>query len=171
MKSHVQNNKIPTRYLVAGEVLVVRKPTIITTVLGSCIAVCLWDSRTRIGGMNHFILPRWDGRAAASNRFGDVSMRTLIRRMMSWGAQRRTMKAHVFGGATPLNLASVRLGTGPSNADVAVEALRAEGIPIVQSHTGGAVGTRLQFNTSDGSVALRDIKVSKYFGGGKGSLK
>lgn len=93
---HFQHNAVkvlPGEYFVSDENLV------IMTVLGSCIAACLWDSRARVGGMNHFMLP--DGDAAdVSGRYGSYAMELLINEMLKLGARRETMQAKIFGGAS-----------------------------------------------------------------------
>ena len=82
---------LPGEYFVSGDELV------IMTVLGSCIAACIWDGKARIGGMNHFMLPDGDG-ADGSGRYGSYAMELLINEMLKLGARRETMQAKVFGG-------------------------------------------------------------------------
>jgi chemotaxis protein CheD len=146
-----------TRYLVAGEVFVTGKPTLITTVLGSCVAVCLWDPSTGLGGMNHFMLPRWDGKGLASNRFGDVAIRSLIRKMSYLGANPRSIQAHVFGGASPLGLKKSKHQAGRGNVAVAFEVLEREGIAVVESKVGGPEGRKVMFNTASGTAIVRPV--------------
>jgi len=83
---------LPGEYYVASEDL------LIMTVLGSCIAACIWDSRASAGGMNHFMLP--DGESTdGMGRYGSYAMELLINQMLKLGARRETMQAKVFGGA------------------------------------------------------------------------
>jgi chemotaxis receptor (MCP) glutamine deamidase CheD len=77
----------------------------VTTILGSCVAVCLWDSRQRLGGMNHFVLPRRRGDNAPSQRFGDVAIVTLVEQMLWLGCRIASLRAKLFGGAAVLPFA------------------------------------------------------------------
>jgi hypothetical protein len=65
-------------YLHPGQVFAAAYPTTVTTILGSCVSLCLWDPTLRIGGINHFLLPFWIGDDAASPRFGTVAIESLI---------------------------------------------------------------------------------------------
>ena len=104
---HFQHNAVkvlPGEYFVSDENLV------IMTVLGSCIAACLWDSRSRVGGMNHFMLPDGD-MADASGRYGSYAMEVLINEMLKLGARRETMQAKIFGGAQVMhNFTTMNVG-------------------------------------------------------------
>src|SRR5262249_26309622 len=83
------------------------EPTMIKTLLGSCVAVCLWDECARVGGMNHFLLPdgRPDGPRDEATRFGVHAMDCLVGEMLKLGADPRRIIAKVFGGASVLALA------------------------------------------------------------------
>src|SRR5574337_913202 len=84
-----------------GGVYATREPTILKTVLGSCIAVCLCDPKTGVGGMNHFLLPVRGSEGDApvdAPRFGVHAMGLLIGRMLKAGADRRRLEARIFGG-------------------------------------------------------------------------
>ena len=74
---HFQHNAVK---VLPGEYFVSDENMVIMTVLGSCIAACLWDSRARMGGMNHFMLPDGD-LADASGRYGSYAMELLINKL------------------------------------------------------------------------------------------
>ncbi len=102
---------------------------VIMTVLGSCIAACLWDSRARVGGMNHFMLPDGD-LADASGRYGSYAMELLINEMLKLGARRETMQAKIFGGAQVMaNFTTMNVGE--RNTNFVLNYLQTERIPIV----------------------------------------
>ena len=92
---HFQYNAVK---VLPGEYYVSHEDLVIMTVLGSCIAACLWDSRMRVGGMNHFMLPEGDS-LDVSGRYGSYAMELLINEMLKLGARRETMQAKIFGGA------------------------------------------------------------------------
>jgi chemotaxis protein CheD len=114
---------LPGEYFVSDEELV------IMTVLGSCIAACIWDSRARIGGMNHFMLPDGDG-GDGSGRYGSYAMELLINEMLKLGARRETMQAKVFGGGQVM-AGFTTMNVGGRNTKFVIEYLATERIPIV----------------------------------------
>jgi chemotaxis protein CheD len=114
---------LPGEYFVSGEDLV------IMTVLGSCIAACIWDGRARVGGMNHFMLP--DGDASdGSGRYGSFAMELLINEMLKLGARRETMQAKVFGGAQVM-AGFTSMNVGERNTKFVMDYLGTERIPVV----------------------------------------
>jgi chemotaxis protein CheD len=123
---HFQHNSVkvlPGEYFVANENLV------IMTVLGSCIAACLWDSRARVGGMNHFMLPDGD-QADSSGRYGSYAMELLINEMLKLGARRETLQAKIFGGAQVMHNFTT-MNVGERNTQFVLNYLHTERIPIV----------------------------------------
>lgn len=123
---HFQFNAVkvlPGEYFVANENLV------ITTVLGSCIAACIWDSRMRVGGINHFMLPDGDS-MDVSGRYGSYAMELLINEMLKHGARRETMQAKIFGGAQVMH-GFTTMNVGERNTAFVVSYLQTERIPVV----------------------------------------
>ena len=109
---HFQHNAVK---VLPGEYFVGDENMIIMTVLGSCIAACLWDSRAHVGGMNHFMLPDGDV-ADASGRYGSYAMELLINEMLKLGARRETMQAKIFGGAQVMhNFTTMNVGERNTN--------------------------------------------------------
>ena len=123
---HFQFNAVkvlPGEYFVTGENIV------ICTVLGSCIAACLWDRTLNIGGMNHFMLPEGDS-TDVSGRYGSYAMEVLINEMIKLGAHRETMQAKIFGGGQVMaNFTTMNVGE--RNTDFVTQYLQTERIPIV----------------------------------------
>jgi chemotaxis protein CheD len=111
-----------------GEYFVTADDMLIMTVLGSCIAACIWDPQARVGGMNHFMLP--EGGADTSGRYGSYAMELLINEMMKLGARRESMQAKVFGGGQVMhNFTS--LNVGERNTRFVLDYLQTERIAIV----------------------------------------
>jgi chemotaxis protein CheD len=142
-----------TTYLQPGQVAVGSGGHILT-ILGSCVSVCLLDSRRRVGGMNHFLLPRGPSGSTAM-RFGDVALPGLLRAVVAAGARREALEAKVFGGARILVPGSGGFDLGGENVAAAVGSLEAEGIPVVAQDTGGTRSRKLILQTSDGAVWLQ----------------
>src|SRR5207237_1371913 len=114
----------PTVFLHAGHLHVASEPTSITTIVGSCVAVCLWVPRIAVGGMNHYQLPLPAAGTAASPRFGSAAIRMLLDRIVALGARRDEIQAKLFGGACVLESFKRRedhLGT--KNVEVAYSVL------------------------------------------------
>jgi chemotaxis protein CheD len=132
----------------------------ITTVLGSCVSTCLWDPVTRIGGMNHFMLPgdavRADAPWAASARFGVYAMEVLINETLRLGADRRRLVAKVFGGARLL-AGFDRLDVGPRNARFVLEFLRVEGIRLLAQDLLDVCPRKVHFCVDTGKVQVKRL--------------
>ena len=123
---HFQYNAVK---VLPGEYFVSNENLVIMTVLGSCIAACLWDSRMRVGGMNHFMLPDGDS-LDVSGRYGSYAMELLINEMFKLGARRETMQAKIFGGAQVMHNFTT-MNVGERNTNFVINYLRAERIPVI----------------------------------------
>ena len=134
-----------------------REPTVIETLLGSCVAVCLYDPVARIGGMNHILLP---GKADMKHfdnvaRYAINAMELLINRIMTLGGQRPNLTAKVFGGANVLPAVSSENGMGAKNSEFVIEFLQMEAISIVSQDVGGHDTRKIYFHTDSGEVFLK----------------
>jgi chemotaxis protein CheD len=136
-------------HVVQGEQYVDNNPdAVLTTILGSCIAACIWDPASGYGGMNHFLLPGDDSQTGEtrgggnSARYGVHAMELLVNGMLRRGARRESMRAKLFGGARMIRgLTDV----GNLNAGFAEKFLQAEGSPIEGGSLRGDYGRRVQF--------------------------
>ncbi len=139
-----------------GEHHVTADPDVmLTTILGSCVALCLRDSRTGIGGMNHFLLPEGAGAGTdAGRRYGAYAMELLINDILKMGARRETLEAKLFGGGRMFN--ALR-DVGASNADFAEKFMRDEGIVVVGGSLRGPGGRRVQYWPSTGRALQRAV--------------
>jgi len=142
-----------------GEYHASKMGVIIETLLGSCVAVCLFDPVERIGGMNHILLP---GKADfnhfdAAARYGVNAMELLINRILNLGGSRHMLKAKVFGGAHVVASISLANGVGRRNADFVLRFLEVENIPLLSQDLGGQDPRRIYFRTDTGEVLLKRI--------------
>jgi len=145
-------------YLHPGQVFVSPAPTEVTTILGSCVAVCVFDPVLRVGGTNHYLLPHWVGDGLSSTRFGNVAVRCLIDKMLALGGRKQSLQAKVFGGACMVDAFEDGGGRlGAKNADLALRILRQEGIPVVAEDVGGRRGRKVIFHTDTGVALVRLI--------------
>ena len=142
-----------------GEIYASSKPAVIETILGSCVSVCMFDKKTKVGGMNHILLP---GKADLGNfdgaaRYGINAMEMLINNLMKHGAKRKNLKAKIFGGAHIIQSLQLDNSPGLKNISFVENFMRIEGIPIVSRDTGGVNGRRIHFHTHSGDVYLKTL--------------
>jgi chemotaxis protein CheD len=143
-------------YLQGGEIFASAEPAEVSTVLGSCVGVCLFAPAARVGGLNHFLLPT--GPDARSARFGDAAMRLLLEEVLARGARRHELRAKIFGGAAVLGGEARAAPTvGAQNVALAIQALGAAGIPTFDGDVGGTRGRKLVFHTDTGDVWVKTL--------------
>ncbi|RMF87091.1 MAG: hypothetical protein D6739_02245 [Nitrospirae bacterium] len=148
----------PSCVIFAGEYHVGSGERLIETVLGSCVAVCLWDQHHRIGGMNHFMLPGADvSLEDATGRHGLYAMELLINDMMHRGSRRSLMQAKVFGAGNVMAGVAPERSVAAANERFVRELLANEGIPIACADLGGNTGRRICFFLDTGQVKVRRL--------------
>ncbi len=140
--------------IIVGEIHATYEPMWISTLLGSCVSACLYDERMKIGGMNHFMLPLGSAEAVCAS-YGVHAMEMLINSLMKLGADRRRMKAKLFGGGAVIRTSDSRWNVGNKNVEFAKSFLEAEKIPLVASHTGGMHAMHIRFHTSSAKAIVR----------------
>jgi len=143
-----------------GEYYSSRMPVIISTILGPCVAVCLFDNITKIGGMNHILLPgdAPDKENVIDSRYGINAMELLINQMMKLGASRYRLTAKVFGGAAILSAISNEFGMGMKNIESVINFLEIEKIPIINYNFGGVDSRRIYYHSDTGEALIKKIK-------------
>jgi len=147
---------LPALHIAAGDVHCTIDPTLLVTVLGSCVSVCLWDAVLRQGGMNHFALPH-ERRTVRSARCGDVAVPELIAGVRALGSRIQDLRAKVFGGAAVLNFGRDGESIGEEYVRIALSALQRENIPVVARLTGGNQGMAIRFDPRNGGVLVRRL--------------
>ena len=153
-----------------GEVFVTKNSEAISTVLGSCISVCLVDRTAGVAGMNHFMLPAMGLHAVNpgviqhtdfyhdSYRYGTVSMEVLIGEMQKAGASRARFKAKIFGGANVIAVEKSVIDIGDKNIRFVRSYLAAEKIEISSEDVGGRYGRRIFFFPDEDRVLRKEIR-------------
>lgn len=144
-------------FLEPGFIYLATRPTIISGVVGSCAAVCLYDRKKKIGGMNLFELPYMDDRRRATARYGNVATLALIRMLLENGSKIKHLEAQIVGGAHNEDVSSRNIGR--QNVQMARRVLIQKRIRIVSEDVGGAKGRKIVFNTETNEVAV--IKVDR----------
>ena len=139
-----------------GEHYVTSDPAImLTTILGSCVAMCLRDPLAGVGGMNHFLLPEGSGSGPdAGRRYGAYAMEILINDCLKRGARRDRLEAKLFGGGRMFDSLQ---DVGRANAAFAERFLRDEGLFLAGGSLRGAGGRRLQYWPVSGRALQRPV--------------
>ncbi len=152
-------NVVPAEnyFLKPGYIFLSVKPTIISTVLGSSVSVCLYDRKRKVGGMNHFKLPSIADPKKSTAEYGNVATLTLIRMMLEDGSKRKHIEAQIFGGAFRGDGCDRDIGS--DNIKVARKVLARERLQIVSEDVGGQKGRKIVFDTIKNEIAI--IKVEK----------
>jgi chemotaxis protein CheD len=149
---------LPVHFLYPAELYVSKTPYQINTILGSCVAVCLIDPVLNIGGMNHYMLPYWNGQGLASPKYGNIAIEKLIDKMISLGCNKNNLKAKIFGGGEVIETQIVQFHIGTRNIEVAKLTLDEKKIPIISSSVGGKLGRKIEFMTSTGEVRQKYVQ-------------
>lgn len=148
-------------YLYPAALIVPEKPSIVHTILGSCVAVCLFDKISQTGGINHYMLPFWNGQGLASPKYGNIAIEKLIQKLSQAGAHPSNIIAKVFGGGEVLETLNNHFNVGKRNIELAYEMLEQFKIPITAQSTGGKLGRKIIFNSGTGEVSQRYVKSSR----------
>ncbi|GAB5380135.1 MAG: chemoreceptor glutamine deamidase CheD [Aliiglaciecola sp.] len=147
--------------ILPGEYFVTRDDTMIVTVLGSCVSVCLRDPTSGIGGMNHFLLPNDVGTdkslVSESARYGVHAMELLINQLLKMGAMRNRFEAKVFGGGNVLRGLTTQ-NIGEQNAEFVLDYLKNESIPVIAKDLLDQYPRKVYFFPDSGEVKVRKIK-------------
>lgn len=158
----METTTINKKFIHSGQLFVAVRDTNILTVLGSCVAVCLYDSVNQISGMNHYLLPLWNNEGLASPKYGNISIEKLIDAMESVGCERRNIVAKVFGGASPNNFSDKNnLLVGQKNVNIAIDILAKYNIKVVAKDVGGIRGRKIALNSKTGKVILKYTQKSE----------
>lgn len=144
----ITNNRFIT--LTQGDFHASRDPVVLSTILGSCVAVCLYDPAAGVGGMNHFLLPDGgDSHDARSERYGVNAMEQLINALLRLGARRAGLVAKAFGGA---NMSPRLAPIGDANSSFTRKFLATEGIACLAESLGGSNARRVMFWPQSGKA-------------------
>ncbi|GAB3630460.1 chemotaxis protein CheD [Pandoraea terrae] len=147
--------------LLPSEYFVTNEDIMLTTVLGSCVAACVRDTFSGIGGMNHFMLPDdgdidRDRLMSASMRYGAYAMEMLINELIKAGARRERLEAKVFGGGAVL-AGMTTLNIGDRNANFVLRYLELEQIRVTAQDLCGTQPRKVCFWPKGGRVMVKKL--------------
>lgn len=144
--------------ILPGEYFVANNGMLLVTVLGSCVAACIRDTDSGLGGMNHFMLPDDGGRekVSTSARYGTYAMEILINHLLKMGARRNRLEAKVFGGGAVMeSLSSSNVGV--RNAEFVLDYLKTEKIPVVAKDLLDSYPRKVYYFPSSGRVLVKKL--------------
>lgn len=154
---------IKKHYLYPSVVFVNKERHIVDTVLGSCVSVCLYSQMHQFGGINHFMLPLWNGQGLATPKYGNIAIEKLVAKMFAAGCEKKDLIAKVFGGSEQLsNKSKVIFNTGQKNIELTKKMLHEYNIKIVAANLGGDRGRKIRFDTFTGEVMLKFLQGISY---------
>lgn len=144
-------------FLLPGQWAVPHEPSEVTTILGPCVAVCVFDRVRKIGGMNHFLLAA-GGSARERSRYGDTSCEDLVQCFFASGSRPTDLEARIVGGAN-VGRSPIAVGEslGERNAEMARSVMRRHGIEVGFEDTGGPNARRLRFRSGVGILEVKTI--------------
>lgn len=145
-----------------GEYYFTDKEMLIVTVLGSCVSACIRDTKSGIGGMNHFMLPESaaadrDSPVSESMRYGSYAMEVLINQLLRNGAKRENLEAKIFGGGNVLRSFTSN-NVGDRNAAFVKKYLKDEGIRITGEDLLDIYPRKVYYFPKTGKVLVKKLK-------------
>ncbi|MCK5227081.1 MAG: chemotaxis protein CheD [Desulfobulbaceae bacterium] len=153
-------SELPVVDLKPGELYVAREPTLIQSILGSCVAVCLYHPRLQAGAMCHAVLPYWyENPTKGPTCFVDGAVDYMMRKVLARGGQPSDLVAKLFGGAdvTKVDKTSQMPTIGVQNLAAAKACLQKYDLSVFSEKTGGKKGYKVYFDSSTGKVRLRKV--------------
>ena len=142
-------------FLEPGYIYFSKEAAVVRTVLGSCVAVCLWDHRLKYGGMSHYLYPSTNDPDNTTPKYGNVAITALVRMMDNAGCRRKDIKAQILGGAQPEETGRRLLNK--DNVRIAREVLVRKRIKIVSEDVGGTMGRKVILDLGTGEVAVLKV--------------
>lgn len=146
-----------THFLYPSTLFASKEQYLVNTILGSCVAVCLYDPVLQIGGINHYMLPLWNGQGLASTKYGNIATERLIEKLQGYGSHKKNLIAKVFGGGEVIDTQISQFLIGERNIDIAIKILKQHNIKVKGQSTGGKLGRKIQYNTYTGEVLQKII--------------
>jgi chemotaxis protein CheD len=146
-----------------GDIVVTSDTMVLSTILGSCVSVCLFDPTKRISGMNHYLLPVNAHNDRELLKYGDRSLDLMFHKMIIQGAEIQNIMASVLGGSSMFLNSGHNFNIGDQNIEIALDFLKQRNINIKLLETGGNSGRRIAFHTDSGRIIIRRTGELKEF--------
>jgi chemotaxis protein CheD len=139
-----------------AQVGVSSNPTVLRTILGSCIGICIYERNKKMGGLAHILLPNQLGKGIPG-KYADTAIPLLVKQLLKEGCRKEFMSAKIAGGATMFKFQGTHsLGQiGERNISETKKILEQEGIPLLEEDTGGNIGRVIDFFLEDGRLKIK----------------
>ena len=147
-------------FILPGELTFAKVPTNITTVLGSCVAICLWDRSKKMGGMNHFLLPEPTANGETGNKFAEYATKNLIKEAIKARCEMKNLKATIYGGGEVITTFNQNVSIGQRNIQAAMNLCISMRIPYVIGDVGGEQSRRITMDSTTGQVQVHKVEKS-----------
>ena len=144
-------------YLPPGTLYAAAAPCTITTLVGSCVALTMWSPRLRVGGMNHYLIPRQARGIEQSPRYGETANAMLLARLGVLGCHADEIETRIFGGAAVLATVAAGVSLGEQNVVAAWRFARMHALRVVDEQAGGSVARRLVLDVETGAVDVMTL--------------
>ena len=155
---YASDEKHARHYLIPGKIFAAAQPFAISTIVGSGLVLCLWDSAQNLGGVNHYMLPEGPDNDQNATRYGNVANPALLQKLLDMGASVKSLEAKIFGGSLPnVTFANAEGHLGERNVQAATHFLNLKGIRLVHSEVGGTQGRKVIFQTDDGRTWMEPL--------------
>ena len=148
-------------FLLPGEYLISKKPHVVTTLLGSCVAVCIYSKKAKFGGINHYMLPK-NHSGERSAKYGEYAIQTIVQFLERGAGTLQGAEAMLFGGASVVGAIRSGSNIGEQNVALAKKMLADYNIPITMEQVGGNTGMKINYQTWDNQVNWRHIERSQF---------
>lgn len=148
-----------------AQIKIAKDQTVLRTILGSCVGVCLYDRMKKIGGLAHILLPLDTANGAIPEKYADTAIPLLVQNLIKEGAKKEFLSAKIAGGASMFKFEpNVTLGQiGDRNVEEAKKALEKLHIPILEEDTGGNAGRVIDFFMIDGHLKVKSAGKEKIY--------
>ncbi|MEM3238247.1 MAG: chemotaxis protein CheD [Thermoplasmata archaeon] len=129
----------------------------VTTILGSCVSVCIYDEKNKVFGINHYLLPFYNIQDPQTLKYGDAAINELIEEMIKIGGDLNYFAAKVFGGANVLDIQDNSFKIGQKNIEIAFKLLEKFNIKLLNFDVEGIYGRKIIANSNNFEIKLKRI--------------
>lgn len=159
-----QKVSLPTLFLLPGEIFVSEQPTVVTTILGSCVALTIFHPTSRMGGICHARLPSCQANDCDNqcSHYASCSLESLLQRFAALGGAMADLEIKLFGGARLIPCARENgTSVGEKNILAAENALKGHRLQLVARDTGGRQGRKIVFDSGTGKVRVHYLQATE----------
>ena len=143
------------KMIISEEIFIPKEPTQIVTMVGSSVAITIYDRVKKMGGLLHFLEPEWNGIGMQSCKYGNIGTEDLIKQFLSFGSEKENLIANIIGGATIGGFNIDTLSIGIRNVQSAKKVLDKEEIAVDIVEIGKEVGRYISFNSFTGELKIK----------------